>query len=67
MALKYDDHLAKEIKNVTNGKGVKVVFDATGSKVFESALHWYELNLYMCLYIFFVYITLLTNTDTEAS
>ena len=40
MALKYDDHLVKEVQNFTNGKGVKVVFDATGDKVFESALNW---------------------------
>ncbi|KAK6635044.1 hypothetical protein RUM44_000293 [Polyplax serrata] len=39
MALKYDDHLAKEVNKMTGGKGVKVVFDATGDKVFDSALH----------------------------
>lgn len=40
-AIKYNKKtLLKEVKKHTDGKGVNVVFDATGGEVFESALQW---------------------------
>lgn len=39
-ALKYNKNLLKEINKITNGKGVNIIFDATGGEVFENALQW---------------------------
>jgi NADPH2:quinone reductase len=35
------EHLVAKVKEVTEGNGVDVVFDAVGGPVFDTALQWY--------------------------
>lgn len=39
-ALKYSENLEKEVKKITDGKGIGLVFDATGGIVLENAIKW---------------------------
>lgn len=39
-SLKYSNNLEKEVMEITKGKGVSLVMDATGGEVLQNAMKW---------------------------